>query len=101
MIPVINKVKTGKMIQLYMKMRGLSVQDVADSLSLGCVQSVYHWLSGQSLPSLDNLYALSRMLDVPMDVLVCSDTPHDRRCGSSGQVDRAGFYCAAVMCAGL
>jgi len=70
MIPVINKVRTGKLINLYMNMRGLTVKDVADRLSLGCVQSVYHWLSGRSLPSLDNLYALSRILKVPIDAPV-------------------------------
>ena len=53
-----------------MRLRGITVQDVKVHLSLGCVQSVYHWLDGQSLPTLDNLYALSELLQVPMDMLV-------------------------------
>ena len=73
MIPVIDKQKTGNMIRKYMNLRGLSVQDVKTYLSLGCVQSVYHWLDGQSAPSLDNLYALSELLRVPMDLLVSGD----------------------------
>ena len=70
MIPVIDKEKTGNQIRKILNLRGLTVQDVKEYLSLGCVQSVYHWLNGQSLPTLDNLYALSELLQVPMDVLV-------------------------------
>ena len=70
MFPIIDKVKTGRQIRRFMEMRGLTVQDVREALSLGCVQSVYHWFDGQSLPTLDNLYALSELLQVPMDMLV-------------------------------
>ncbi len=70
MVPVIYKCKTGEQIRKYMNLRGLTVQDVKTYLSLGCVQSVYHWLEGQSVPNLDNLYALSELLRVPMDLLV-------------------------------
>ena len=73
MAPVIDKRKTGEQIRKYMKLRGLTVQDVQSYLSLGCVQSVYHWLDGQSAPSLDNLYALSELLQVPMDLLVAGN----------------------------
>ena len=35
-------------------------------------QSVYDWFRGKNLPTLDNLYALSRLLMVPMDTLVAA-----------------------------
>ena len=70
MTPLIEKAKTGEQIRKIMRLRGITVQDVKVHLSLGCVQSVYHWLDGQSLPTLDNLYALSELLQVPMDMLV-------------------------------
>ena len=73
MFPVIDKEKTGRQIRALMTMRGLSVQDVRAFLSLGYVQSVYHWLDGQSLPTLDNLYGLSELLQVPLDMLVIGD----------------------------
>ena len=73
MVPVIDKRKTGEQIRKYMNLRGLTVQDVKTCLSLGCVQSVYHWLDGQSAPNLDNLYALSELLRVPMDLLVAGN----------------------------
>ena len=55
----IDKAKTGQQIRLLMEKRGVTVRDVKNALSLACVQSVYHWLDGQSMPTLDNLYALS------------------------------------------
>ena len=73
MVPVIDKRKTGEQIRKYMNLRGLTVQDVKTYLSLGCVQSVYHWLDGQRAPNLDNLYALSELLRVPMDLLVAGN----------------------------
>ena len=66
----IDKVRTGQQIRLLMEKRGVTVRDVKNALSLACVQSVYHWLDGQSMPTLDNLYALSDLLKVPMDMLV-------------------------------
>ena len=73
MVPAIDKKKTGEQIRKYMDLRGVSVQDVKTYLSLACVQSVYHWLNGQSAPNIDNLYALSELLRVPLDLLVAGN----------------------------
>ena len=73
----IDKTKTGQQIRLLMEKRGVTVKDVRDALSLACVQNVYHWLDGQSMPTLDNLYALSDLLKVPMDMLVCGNRRYD------------------------
>ena len=73
MPPMIDKVATGQQIKKWMEIRGLTVEDVREFLSLGCVQSIYHWLNGQSLPSVDNIYALSELLQVPMDQLVVGE----------------------------
>ena len=70
MVASIDKTRTGKQIRKYMNLRGISAQDFKSYLSLGCVQSVYRWLDGQNLPSLDSLYALSELLMVPMDLLI-------------------------------
>ena len=92
MIPVIDKEGTGRQIRKYMKLRGFSVQDVKAYLSLGCVQSVYHWLDGQCLPSLDNLYALSEMLKVPMDRLVVGNSCFHRKAGREIFADHLLIY---------
>ena len=73
MIPLIDREKSGRQIKMMMEARGLTVQEVQRYLCLGCVQSIYHWFHGISLPSLDNLYALSELLQVPMDALICGD----------------------------
>lgn len=39
-------------------------------LGLGSVQAVYLWLAGKRLPSLDNLYAISKFLGVRMEELL-------------------------------
>lgn len=73
MIPLIDREKTGQQIKKMMEERGITVLEVQKYLCLGCVQSIYHWFHGLSLPSLDNLYALSELMQVPMDVLICGD----------------------------
>ena len=73
----IDKVKTGQQIRLLMEKRGVTVRDVKNALSLACVQSVYHWLDVQSMPTLDTLYALSDLLKVLMDMLVYGNRRYD------------------------
>lgn len=70
MLPLINKRETGINLRRIMDMRGVTANQVQEFLHLGCVQSVYRWLDGVNLPTIDNLYALSELLQVPMDALV-------------------------------
>lgn len=88
----IDKVKTGQQIRLLMEKHGLTVKDVKNALSLGCVQSVYHWLDGQSLPTLDNLYALSDLLKVPMDMMVCGNRRYNPAKISLAGAERLSRY---------
>ena len=62
--------KTGQRIKEICKSQNISVKDIQETLFIGSFQSVYAWFSGKSLPSLDNLYRLSRLLKVPMDTLI-------------------------------
>ena len=73
MIPQIDREETGQQIRKLMEERGITVQQAQNYLCLGCVQSIYHWFHGMSLPTLDNLYALSELLQVPMDALISGD----------------------------
>ncbi|MBQ9062063.1 MAG: helix-turn-helix transcriptional regulator [Eubacterium sp.] len=70
MYPTIDKVKTGQNLKILLQERGITVKDVQDYLGLACVQGIYHWLDGRSLPTVDNLYALSELLLVPVDHLL-------------------------------
>ena len=73
MFPTINKKETGVNLRRIMDMRGVKPKDMQEYLGFGCVQSVYRWLDGVSMPTVDNLYAISKMLQVPMDSIVCGN----------------------------
>ena len=86
--PVIDMAATGKNIQRLRKARGLSVSDVQRFFGFEAPQAVYKWQKGQSLPSVDNLIALSDLLEVPLDELLVRAgprfqyLPQDKTCGS-------------------
>jgi len=73
MFPTIDKKRTGDRIRMIMVQKNISVKQVQEYLNLACVQSVYHWLDGTSMPTIDNLYALSELLNVSIDKLVCGN----------------------------
>ena len=79
MIPIINKKETGIHLRRIMDERGLSVKDVQQYLGLGSVQSVYHWLNGLSMPTIDNLYALSELFQMPVDEMLCGNRRYNYR----------------------
>lgn len=70
MFTLINKRETGVNLRRIMDMRGITPKDVQEYLGLGCVQSVYRWLDGINMPTIDNMYALSELLQVPIDAIV-------------------------------
>lgn len=78
MYPTINMQATGMRIQQIMRQRNLTVKDVQNYLNLSSVQSIYHWLNGKSLPTVDNLYALSELFQIPMDAMIAGDRKYDR-----------------------
>lgn len=73
MIPLINKRETGVNLRKIMDMRGITAKEVQEYLGLGCVQSVYRWIDGINMPTIDNLYALSELFQVPIDTIVCGN----------------------------
>ncbi|MDD3335694.1 MAG: helix-turn-helix transcriptional regulator [Eubacteriales bacterium] len=69
--PVVDVPATGRNSQRLRQARGLTVRDVQAYFGFEKPQAIYKWQSGKSLPSVDNLYALSSLLEVPMeDILV-------------------------------
>ena len=68
--PVIDMHATGTHIKELMDAREVTVQDVREALGLAAPQAVYRWLCGSNLPSVDNLFALSRYLNVSMEDVI-------------------------------
>ena len=81
--PSINLVATGKRIAQLRKERGLSVRDMQDYFGFEAPQAIYKWQNGTSLPTVDNLFALSMLLEVPMEsILVTGQQSSDEPQGS-------------------
>ena len=70
MYPTIDVRATGIRLRQIMKRKKISPKAVQDYLGLSCVQSVYRWLNGCSMPSVDHLYALSELFQIPMDHMI-------------------------------
>lgn len=70
MYPIIDTQETGKRIRELMNLNGVSARDIQKYLNLACVQSVYRWLNGSNVPTIDNLYALSELFQVSIDEIV-------------------------------
>ena len=69
--PVIDPIATGKNIIRLRVERGMSVRDLQAYFGFEEPQAIYKWQQGKSLPSVDNLYALGALFEVPMeDILV-------------------------------
>lgn len=68
--PVIDKKKMGDTLKRYMQERGLTARDVQEYLGLACVQTFYRWIAGISVPTVDNLYALSRLMNTSVDTFI-------------------------------
>ena len=69
--PVIDMAATGRVIKALREHNGYSVQDVQEYFGFDQPQAIYKWQRGQTLPTVDNLYALSSLLGAPIkDILV-------------------------------
>jgi transcriptional regulator with XRE-family HTH domain len=74
--PVIDPVATGKNIMRLRSERGLSVRDLQDYFGFEEPRAIYKWQRGQTLPSVDNLFALGAILQVPIDDILIPVRPH-------------------------
>ena len=70
MYPIIDMKKTGRKLKMMLGKAGYDVNFLQKYLHLSCPQSIYRWFKGKTLPSIDNLYALSMLLDVHMEDLI-------------------------------
>lgn len=71
--PIIIMVRTGQNITLLRTQRGLSVRQLQKLLGFTTPQAIYKWQNGTSLPTLDNLVALSCILDVFIEKILVMD----------------------------
>lgn len=72
--PVIDVYATGKNIERLRKEKGLRVKDISSYMGFLEPQAVYKWQQGKALPSLDNMFALSVLFQVPMENILVRQT---------------------------
>ena len=98
-IPTIDMIQTGQNIVRLRKLAGVSVRNLQDIFGFATPQAIYKWQRGKSLPSVDNLYALSALLDVSMDDIIVSRTIQLNQYKSEQQAAAccSDFYCPAVL----
>jgi len=101
--PVIDPVATGQNILRLRKSRGFSVRELQDWFGFEEPQAIYKWQKGKSLPTVDNLYALSALLNVPMQDILVPCTPQLNK--NNGAVSNEScppfFLCQIPICRAL
>ena len=68
--PVIDLAGTGRSIERHRRQAGLTVRDLQTYFGFEYPQAIYKWQHGDSLPTVDNLVALSVIFAVPIDEIV-------------------------------
>ena len=66
-IPVVDLNRTGQSICILREQSSISVKELQELLGFATPQAIYKWQHGDSLPTVDNLVALSVIFDVPID----------------------------------
>ena len=70
----IQPVATGQHIKKMLHDNGYTVRDIQNAMGFENPQAIYKWISGRSLPSLDNFIILSRLLNTSIeDILVIDE----------------------------
>ena len=84
--PVIDIAATGQNLRRLRLEKGYSVKELQEYLGLGCPQGVYQWQAGRSLPSVDNLYAVSRLWGVSMNEILVEMLMYGREAQSKTRI---------------
>lgn len=71
--PIIDMKRTGQNIIFLRTEHGLSVRELQRLLGFATPQAIYKWQNGTSLPTIDNLVALSCIFSTPIDAILVTD----------------------------
>ena len=72
-LPVVDMRRTGERISALRQAQGLSVRQLQRLLGFATPQAIYKWQHGETLPTIDNLVALSAILKVPISEIVVTN----------------------------
>ena len=75
--PVLDMKATGERIKELRMEHKMKVCEVARFMGFESDQAVYKWQRGESLPTVDNLYALSKLFETSVDEILIGDREED------------------------
>ena len=71
--PTIDMAATGNRIRELRREHHMRVDDIVSFMGFESQQAVYKWQRGESLPSVDNFYALSKLFGTTIDDIIVGD----------------------------
>ena len=71
--PVLDPKATGKHIKELRIKLNIKVSDMARYMGFESEQAIYKWQRGESLPTVDNLYALSKLFNTTVDEILVGE----------------------------
>ncbi len=81
--PVIDLEATGERIERLRKEKGYTVRDLQEEFEFTSPQAIYKWQKGMSLPTVENLIMLSRMLGTSIEGLLALESDREQETGVS------------------
>lgn len=89
--PIIDIQAAGRRIRQLRISNHYSVEDVSGYMDFESVQTVYKWQRGESLPAVDNLYALSKLFGTTIEYILEGEEEGDEQ-SSSSHLYRESFF---------
>ncbi len=75
--PNIDMKATGRRIRELRKEHHLKVEEIAEYMGFESEQAIYKWQRGESLPKIENLFALSKIFGIKVDDIIIEKTEED------------------------
>lgn len=69
-IPIIDLKATGNNIKYLIEKSNYTIKELQYKFGFATPQSIYKWIHGTSLPTVDNLVILSKILNTSMDDII-------------------------------
>jgi len=66
----INMIETGNNISRLRKEKGITIRQIQETMGFNTPQAIYRWIRGETMPTLDNVFALSELLNVTVEEIV-------------------------------
>lgn len=73
-MPTVNMTATGANIHKMVKDRKITIAYIQNIFGFNTPQAIYKWFRGDTLPTIDNMVVLAKILETTIDAIVVTDT---------------------------